>query len=164
MNGVLLQMLNHGITAAALFWFVGWLEERSGGSRGVAEFGGLRKATPVFCGLMGITLFASLGLPGLNGFVGEFLIFKGAFPLVTWAAALSTIGLLATAIFILTLIQRVFTGPLAPQWRGFRDFAVQDCLIVLPAVALMFVVGLYPQSVLGWINSTVVQIASQAGG
>ena len=60
---------------------------------------------------MGIALFSSLGLPGLNGFVGEFLIFKGAFPLVTWATALSVIGLLVTAIFLLTILQRVFSGP-----------------------------------------------------
>src|SRR5262249_53425239 len=88
LNGVLLQMFNHGITAAALFYFVGLIEQRAG-RRGLEDFGGLRKVAPVFCGLMGISMFASLGLPGLNGFVGEFLIFKGAFALSGWAAALS---------------------------------------------------------------------------
>src|SRR5581483_8217565 len=81
LNGVLLQTFNHGLTAATLFWFVSLIETRSGGLRGIDDFGGLRKLAPVFCGLMGIALFSSLGLPGLNGFVGEFLIFKGAFPL-----------------------------------------------------------------------------------
>ena len=110
LNGVMLQMFNHGLTAASLFWFVALLERRSGGLRGLDDFGGLRKVAPVFCGLMGIALFSSLGLPGLNGFIGEFLIFQGAFPLATWATALSVIGLLITAIFILTILQRVFWG------------------------------------------------------
>src|SRR6185369_17065742 len=115
-NGVFLQMFNHGLTAATLFWFVGFLEQRSGGLRGLNDFGGLRKRTPVFCGLMGIALFSSLGLPGLNGFIGEFLIFKGAYPLATWATALSVIGLLVTAMFILTILQRVFNGPFNEKW------------------------------------------------
>ncbi len=78
LNGVILQMFNHGITAAALFWFIAMLQERSGGERGIDHFGGLRKPAPVFAGLMGFALFSSLGLPGLNGFVGEFLIFRGS--------------------------------------------------------------------------------------
>ena len=87
LDGVLLQMFNHGLTASALFLFVALLEKRSGGLRGLDDFGGLRKVVPVFTGLMGIALFSSLGLPGLNGFVGEFLVFKGVFPLAPWAAA-----------------------------------------------------------------------------
>ena len=75
-------MFNHGITAAALFWFIAMIQFRTGGLRGIDDFGGLRKPAPVFAGLMGIALFSSLGLPGLNGFVGEFLIFRGVFPLV----------------------------------------------------------------------------------
>ena len=82
LNGVILQMFNHGITAAALFWFIAMIQLRTGGLRGIDDFGGLRKPAPVFAGLMGIALFSSLGLPGLNGFVGEFLIFRGVFPLV----------------------------------------------------------------------------------
>ena len=71
-------MFSHGLTAAALFWFIALLERRSGGLRGLDDFGGLRKVAPVFTGLMGIAIFSSLGLPGLNGFLGEFLIFKGS--------------------------------------------------------------------------------------
>ena len=89
LNGVLLQMFNHGLIAASLFWFVGLIEQRSGNLRGLDDFGGLRQVAPVFAGLMGIALFASIGLPGLNGFVGEFLIFKGAFALAPWPAAVS---------------------------------------------------------------------------
>ncbi len=158
MNGVLLQIFNHGLTAATLFWFIALLEKRSGGLRGLNDFGGLRKAAPVFCGLMGIALFSSLGLPGLNGFVGEFLIFKGSFPLATWATALSALGLLLTAIFILTLLQRVFNGPLNARWANFPDLSFTECVLVFPAIALMFVLGLYPQLLLGLINGTVVRM------
>jgi NADH-quinone oxidoreductase subunit M len=158
LNGVLLQMFNHGLTAATLFWFVGILEQRTGGLRGLEHFGGLRKVAPVLCGLMGIALFSSLGLPGLNGFVGEFLIFKGAFPLTTWAASLSVLGLLLTAIFILTLLQRVFNGPLNEKWSKLTDLTTSERIFVVPAIALMFVLGIYPQAILGVVNSTVMQM------
>jgi NADH-quinone oxidoreductase subunit M len=161
LNGVLLQMFSHGLIAPVLFCFVGFLERRSGGARGIDDFGGLRKVAPVFCGLMGISIFASLGLPGLSGFVGEFLIFKGSFPLVTWAAALSVIGLLVTAIFLLTLIQRVFSGPLNEKWAAMPDLNWQERFIVLPATALMFLIGICPQVVIGTINATVVQMVNQ---
>jgi len=161
LNGVFLQMFNHGLTASVLFWFVGLLEERAGGLRGLNDFGGLRKVAPVFCGLMGIALFSSLGLPGLNGFIGEFLIFKGAFPLATWATALSVLGLLLTAIFILTILQRVFNGPLNERWSKLPDLTLTERVVMLPAIGLMFVLGVYPQLLLGMINSTVVQMVRQ---
>jgi NADH-quinone oxidoreductase subunit M len=161
LNGVFLQMFNHGLTAATLFWFVGLLEQRNGGLRGLGDFGGLRKKAPVLCGLMGIALFASLGLPGLNGFVGEFLIFKGAFPLATCSASLSAIGLLVTAIFILTLIQRVFLGPIQPAMAKMPDLTVAERWMLGVPIALIFLLGVYPQAVLGTINSTVQQMVEQ---
>ena len=88
LTGVMLQLFSHAITAAALL-VVALLARRSGGLTGLHDFGGLRRAAPVLSGLMGITLFASLGLPGLIGFPGEFLIFKGVFPLDWWAATLA---------------------------------------------------------------------------
>ena len=157
MNGVFLQMFNHALTASTLFWFVAMLEKRSGGLRGLDDFGGLRKVAPVFTGLMGIALFSTLGLPGLNGFIGEFLIFKGSFPLATWATSLSVLGLLATAIFILGILQRVFSGPLNERWASLPDLTVGERLALAPAIVLMFVLGLYPQAVLGAINNTVMQ-------
>jgi NADH-quinone oxidoreductase subunit M len=163
LNGVLLQMFNHGLTASALFLFVGLIEQRSDGLRGLNDFGGLRKVAPVLTGLMGIALFSSLGLPGLNGFVGEFLIFKGAFPLAPRAAALSTLGLLVTAIFLLTLIQRVFNGPLNERWRGFPDLSMRERLLVVPSVGLMFVLGLYPQLILGVVDQTVIGMVQRLG-
>jgi NADH-quinone oxidoreductase subunit M len=161
LNGVLLQMFNHGITAATLFWFVSLIEKRSGGLRGLNDFGGIRKVAPVFCGLMGISLFSSLGLPGLNGFVGEFLIFKGTFPLAMCSASISVIGLLVTAIFILTILQRVFNGPLNEKWAKFPDLTLGERALLAVPIALMFVIGLYPQLVLGFINATVVQMVKQ---
>jgi len=159
LNGVFLQMFNHGLTAATLFWFVGLLEQRGGGLRGLDDFGGLRRIAPVFCGLMGIALFSSLGLPGLNGFIGEFLIFKGAFALTTWASALAVIGLLITAIFILTLLQRVFYGPLNEKWSRLPDLTFSERILLLPAIALMFLIGIWPQAILGVVNSTATQMA-----
>ena len=158
LNGVLLQIFNHGLTAATLFAFIAFLERRTGGFRSLQGFGGLRQIAPVFCGLMGITLFSSLGLPGLNGFVGEFLIFKGVFPLAGWAAALATIGLLVTAVFILTVIQKVFAGPLNQNWAKLPDLSLSERAMIAPAIVLMFLLGLYPQLAIGIFNRTVVQL------
>jgi NADH-quinone oxidoreductase subunit M len=158
LSGVLLQMFNHGLTAATLFCFVGFLEQRSGGLRGLDDFGGLRKVAPVFTGLMGIALFSSLGLPGLNSFVGEFLIFKGVFGLASWAAAISLLGLLLTALFILTILQRVFSGPLNDKWSAFGDLTVGQRWMVAPAIALMFGLGVWPQLAIGLFNSTVMRL------
>jgi NADH-quinone oxidoreductase subunit M len=161
LDGALLQMFNHGLTASALFLFVALLERRTGGLRGLDDFGSIRKIVPVFTGLMGIALFSSLGLPGLNGFVGEFLIFKGVFPLAPWAAAISTIGLLVTAIFLLTLIQRVFCGPLNERWAKMPDLTTAERFLVLPSIALMFVLGIWPQFILGAVDATVVKLVQQ---
>jgi len=161
MDGVLLQMFNHGLTAATIFWFIAMMENRSNGLRGIDDFGGLRSVAPVFAGFMGIALFSSLGLPGLNGFVGEFLIFKGAFPLVTWASSISVLGLLITAIVILGIIQRVFSGPLSERWTAFPDLTLGERLFLAPAIALMFVLGLYPQLIIGVVNQTAVQLVQQ---
>lgn len=158
LDGALLQMFNHGLTASALFLFVALIEKRSGGLRGIDDFGGIRKIVPVFTGLMGIAIFSSLGLPGLNGFVGEFLVFKGVFPLAPWAAAISTIGLLVTAIFLLTLIQRVFCGPVNERWAKMPDLTTAERFLVLPSIVLMFVLGIWPQFILGKIDATVVQL------
>jgi len=161
LNGVLLQVFNHGITASALFCFVGVLEHRSAGLKYIDSFGGLRQAAPVFCGLMGIATFASLGLPGLNGFVGEFLIFKGAFPLAPWAAALALLGLFATAVFLISMMQRVFHGPVTERWAAFPDLRRSEWMIVAPAIGLMFALGIWPNLLLRLTNTTVANFAAQ---
>lgn len=160
LNGVMLQMFNHGVTAAALFAAVGLLEERSGGLRGLEDFGGLRKIMPVFCGLMGIALLASLGLPGLSGFVGEFLIFKGVFALAPWAAAFSTLGLLVTAIFILTILQKVFNGPLNARWRQLSDLTPAERLLLAPPVVIMLALGIWPAPLVDLVNAAAVSLAN----
>ena len=149
LNGVILQMFNHGVTAAALFWFVAMLQQRTGGHRGIDDFGGLRKPAPVLAGLMGIALFSSLGLPGLNGFVGEFLIFRGVFPLAWVAATVSVLGLLVTAAVILTVIQKVFNGPVPEHCAGFPDLHDGERLALAPVIGLMLLVGLLPQLIVG---------------
>ncbi|MBE2203850.1 MAG: NADH-quinone oxidoreductase subunit M [Chthoniobacterales bacterium] len=151
-NGVLLQIFNHGLTAATLFCFVGFLERRSGGLRGMADFGGLRAVAPVFTGLMGIAIFSSLGLPGLNGFVGEFLIFGGTLHLVWWAAALAVIGLFVTAVFLLNILQKVFAGPLPGHWSKFPDLTASEILTVVPSIGLMFLLGIFPQLLIALFN------------
>ena len=158
LNGVILQMFNHGLTAAALFWFVAMLQTRTGGHRGIDQFGGLRKPAPVLAGLMGIALFSSLGLPGLNGFVGEFLIFRGVFSLSWISATVSVLGLLVTAAVILTVIQKVFTGPVPEHCVGFPDLHHGEKMALAPVIALMLLVGLLPSLIVDTVNPTVVNL------
>ncbi|HEY1903117.1 MAG TPA: NADH-quinone oxidoreductase subunit M [Terracidiphilus sp.] len=155
LNGVILQMFNHGITAAALFWFIAILQQRTGGHRGIEDFGGLRKPAPVLAGLMGIALFSSLGLPGLNGFVGEFLIFRGVFSLAWVASTVSILGLLVTAAVILTVIQKVFSGPVPEHCLGFADLHTGERLALAPVIGLMLLIGLWPQLIVNSVNPTV---------
>ena len=161
LSGTLLQMFNHGLSAAALFLCVGVLEERSGGRRAVNDFGGVRTVAPFFAVLTGVAMFSSLGLPGLNGFVGEFLILRGVFGLAPWAAATAMLGLLATAIFLLTFWQRVFHGPVAGSTPGFRDLTLAEAAPLLPATVLMVILGVYPQLLARLINPLVTAWAGQ---
>jgi NADH-quinone oxidoreductase subunit M len=159
LNGVILQMLNHGLTAATLFGLVEVLERRTEGMRDYAQLGGLRTVAPVYCGLAGISVFASVGLPGLNGFVSEFLIFRGAFGGAPWAAAIAVIGLLATAIFLLTVLERMFHGPLDEGWAGFSDLSLRERVQFGVPVGLMLVLGIFPDLLLRLTNATVLQLA-----
>ena len=158
LNGVILQMFNHGLTAAALFWFVAMMQQRTGGHRGIDDFGGLRKPAPVLAGLMGIALFSSLGLPGLNSFPGEFLVFRGVFPLAWVAATVSVLGLLVTAAVILTVIQKVFNGPVAKHCEGFPDLHHGERLALIPVIGLMLLIGILPQLIVDSVNPTVVNL------
>jgi NADH-quinone oxidoreductase subunit M len=158
LTGVMLQIFSHGVTAAALFWFLALLARRTGGLTRLDDFGGIRRRMPVFSGLMGIAIFASLGLPGLIGFPGEFLIFKGVFSLDWQAASLALPGLMLTAVFLLTAVQHVFSGPLAERWTGIGDLSRAEQWMLAPAVALLFAVGLYPQAISGIVQQTVMQL------
>ncbi len=161
LGGTLLQMFNHGLSAAALFFCVGVLEARSGGKRGIDDFGGVRSAAPVFAGLCGIAMFSSIGLPGLNGFVGEFMIFRGVFGLVAWAATIACLGLFATAFFYLTFWQRVFHGPKAGAVTGnFADVHGVERVTLIPLVLLMILFGVLPQLLTGLFNPLVASWVS----
>lgn len=156
--GCVLQIFNHGLSAAALFWCIGWLETRHAaeGPIRLSDCGGLRSVAPFFSALCGLALFSSLGLPGLNGFVGEFLIFRGVFGLVPWAAAVACLGLLVTAIFLLTFWQRVFHGPRAGMATGeFADLRAAEAVPLLPLAVLMLVLGVAPHLLTQLVNPLV---------
>lgn len=158
LSGVFLQIFNHGLTAAALFYYVGLLEQRRG-TRDLHDFGGLMQGTPLLCGWMSVAIFSSLGLPGLNGFLGEFLILKGAFSLAPWFSAVATLGLLFTAIVFLRAIQALFSGPLAQPCAAFPDLTLAEKSVVVPVTLLMFALGIAPQFLLNIFNSTVVRFS-----
>jgi NADH-quinone oxidoreductase subunit M len=157
-SGVFMQIFNHGITAAALFYFVGLLEERRG-RRGISDFGGLMQSAPLLCGWMSVAMFSSLGLPGLNGFIGEFLIFKGSFALAATFTAIAVLGLLFTAITFLRAMQLLFSGPVLESGSVFPDLLRREKLIVIPVLLLMFAIGIAPQFLFTIFNRTVVQMA-----
>ena len=158
LSGVFLQIFNHGVTAAALFYYVGLLEQRRG-ARGLQDFGGLMQRTPLLCGWMSVAMFSSLGLPGLNGFIGEFLIFKGSFALTASYTAVAVLGLLITAIVFLRAMQSLFSGPLTETCAAFPDLLGREKLVVVPVTVLMFAIGIAPQFLFNIFNTTVVQMA-----
>jgi len=158
LGGVFMQIFNHGLTAATLFYFAGLLEQRRG-SRDLRAFGGLMQRTPLLCGWMSVAMFSSLGLPGLNGFIGEFLIFKGAFALAPAASSVAVIGLLVTAVVFLRAIQLLFSGPLAGSCGTLPDLAAGEKLVIVPVTLLMFALGVAPQFMFNLFNSTVLQMA-----
>ena len=160
-NGVLLQVLSHGIIAAALFGFVSFLERRTGGALEYESFGGLRKINPVFAGLMGIAVFSSLGLPGLSGFPAEFLIFKGAFSFAPAAAAFAVLGLLFTAVYLLTFYGRVFFGPLNASRSAMPDLITVEKMVVAPAIGISLALGFAPQLLLAISNPAVTALVQQ---
>lgn len=158
LSGVFMQVFNHGITAAALFYFVGLLEDRRS-ARCLEDFGGLMQRTPLLCGWMAVAMFSSLGLPGLNGFIGEFLIFRGSFaPGITYVA-IAVSGLLITAIVLLRAMQALFSGPLAETCSAFPDLLWSEKLVVVPVTLLMFAIGIAPQFLFDIFNATVVHLA-----
>src|SRR5262252_5158625 len=144
LGGVFMQIFNHGITAAALFYLVGLLEQRRG-QRGIDDFGGLMQRTPILCGWMSVAMFSSLGLPGLNGFIGEFLIFKSSFAIAAVFTGIAVIGLLVTAIVFARAMQSLFSGPLAESCSVFPDLLRSEKLVVVPITLIMFAVGIAPQ-------------------
>src|SRR5437016_5195651 len=158
LSGVFMQIFNHGVTAATLFYFVGLLEQRRG-VRGIDDFGGLMQRTPLLCGWMSVAMFSSLGLPGLNGFIGEFLIFKGSFAVAASVTAIAVLGLLFTAVTFMRAMQSLFGGPLVESCSGFSDLIRSEKLVIVPVTLLMFAIGILPQFIFNIFNATVTHMA-----
>ncbi len=149
MQGALYQMLNHGVSTGALFLFVGMVYERRH-TRLISEFGGISEPMPLFSTLLVMASMASIGLPLLNGFVGEFLILLGtrtstAISWPGWAAALAATGVILSAIYMLWMLQRVIFGPLTRQENAkLTDLNAREIGLVLPLMALMLIMGIFP--------------------
>jgi NADH-quinone oxidoreductase subunit M len=147
-EGGILQMVNHGISTGALFLIVGMIYERRH-TREMDAFGGLWKIMPIYGALTLIVTLSSMGLPGLNGFVGEFTILLGAFGsayISPWFAALSAIGVILAAIYLLYMFQKLFLGPLDKEENKLlKDINWREIVTLLPLLALIFWIGLYPK-------------------
>ena len=148
LQGAVIQNVNHGITTGALFLLVGMLYDRRH-TKQIADFGGLQKVTPRLGGMFLFMAFASIGLPGLNGFVGEFLVLIGSFPSLPAFAVLAAFGVVLAAIYLLWAYERVFTGvPDREENLVLSDLSGRELAILAPLVALVLVLGLYPQVLL----------------
>ena len=158
LQGATLQMFAHGLAAAGLFYAVGILEERRG-TRELDDFGGLGKVMPRFAGFFFILAFCSIGLPFLAGFAAEFLIFGGSFAHAPVITSIAVLGLLATAVFLLTVLQRVFTGPVGEGMEEFPDLSRHETATFLPLLILVFWVGIAPA---GWLALSEVATGSLA--
>lgn len=154
-QGSIYQMLGHGLSTGALFLAVGVIYERRH-TRLIADFGGLWKQLPVYGGIFMVAMLSSVGLPGLNGFVGEFLILLGAFGVYPVAAAIAVSGVIFGAVYLLWMFQRVMLGPLdKPENAGLKDLSLREIAVFAPLVVMMFVMGLYPQPFLSRMEPTV---------
>ncbi len=158
LSGALLQMINHGISTGALFLIVGMLYERRH-THLISEFGGLSHRMPVFATFFAITMFSSIGLPGLNGFIGEFLILLGAFRARFLYAALAVSGIVLGAAYMLWLYQRTMFGECDnPKNRSIPDCGMREICYMIPLVLLMFWIGLYPKPFLHISEATLQHV------
>ncbi|MEA3335451.1 MAG: NADH-quinone oxidoreductase subunit M [Chloroflexota bacterium] len=163
-SGSVLQMANHGLSTGALFLLVGFLYERRH-TRMLDDFGGLWKIMPVFAALTLLTVLSSAGLPGLNGFVGEFTILTGAMLSNVIYAVLGTLGIILAAWYLLWAFTKIFQGPLNnPANAVLKDLNRREILIMVPLVIMFFVIGLFPNLFLEKINPSVEGLLSRVDG
>jgi NADH-quinone oxidoreductase subunit M len=157
-KGAVLQMINHGLSTGALFLIVGIVYERRH-TRLIAEFGGLSSRMPVYAAVFLIMALSSIGLPGLNGFIGEFMILMGTFP-VSWAwTAVAATGIVLGAAYMLWLYQRVMFGRIThPANESLRDLTVRELATFLPLLVLVFWIGIFPKPFLDVIDKPVEKI------
>jgi NADH-quinone oxidoreductase subunit M len=161
LNGAVLQMFNHGLSAAGMFFLVGVIYERTH-TRDLHDYGGLFPLVPVYGGILIFTSMASLGLPGLNGFISEFLVIRGTwgagwvFPVFT---ALAMIGLFFTGAYILKAIRFVLHGPLNEHWVGhLSEINPREVFVIVPLMILMLWIGIWPAWILDVINRAVTML------
>ena len=158
LQGAMYQMLNHGISTGALFLLVGMIYDRRH-TRLIEEFGGLADPLPVFSTIFMIVTFSSIGLPLLNGFVGEFLILLGAFNADVTFAVIATSGVILSAVYMLWMYQRVIFGEVTnPKNTKLLDLDLREKLILLPLVGLIFWMGIYSESFLRKMDTSVNQL------
>jgi len=160
--GAVLQNVNHGLSTGALFLLVGMLYDRRH-TRLLAEFGGLWKSLPAFSAFFLIVAMSSVGLPGLNGFVGEFTILLGTFQVQPVWAVIATLGVILAAWYLLTAVRGVIYGPLTnPKNANLPDLSLRERLVLIPIVVLCFVIGLFPNLFFARINPAVEALRQDA--
>jgi len=160
LSGSILQMVNHGLSTGALFLLVGMIYERRH-TRLIADFGGLWKVMPVYAVLFMAVMLSSVGLPGLNGFVGEFLILLGAFRANPWFAVFGAVGVVLAAVYLLTLFQRVFFQEVTvAENLSLSDLNWREILTLMPILVLIVVIGVYPYPFLGPMQASVAHLLS----
>jgi NADH-quinone oxidoreductase subunit M len=161
LNGAVLQMFNHGLSAAGMFFLVGVIYERTH-TRNLNELGGLFPLVPVYGGILIFTSMASLGLPGLNGFVSEFLVVRGAWPILPVYTAIAMLGLLFTGAYILKGIKSVLHGPLNEHWahgeHKLTEINTREIIVMAPLMALILVIGIWPAWILDVINKAMMML------
>jgi NADH-quinone oxidoreductase subunit M len=161
LNGAILQMFNHGLSAAGMFFLVGVIYERTH-TRDLEKYGGLFTLVPVYGGILIFTSMASLGLPGLNGFISEFLVVRGTWPILTVYTAIAMLGLLFTGAYILKGIKMVLHGPLNEHWahgeHRLTEMNTREIFVMVPLMALILWIGLWPAWILDVINKAVVML------
>ena len=154
LEGSVLQMVNHGISTGALFLLVGMIYERRH-TRAIAELKGLQKVAPVFAGVFMLVMLSSIGVPGLNGFVGEFLILLGSFLTQRWWAVVGATGVILAAVYLLWAYQRVFHGEPDDANQGFAELKLREALVMAPLIGLIVFLGVYPKPVLERVEPSV---------
>jgi NADH-quinone oxidoreductase subunit M len=159
--GGIIQMVNHGLSTGALFLLVGMLYERRH-TRLISEFGGLWSVIPAFSAVLLIVTLSSLGLPGLNGFVGEFLILLGAFQVDRTAAVFATTGIIFAAVYLLWMYQRVIFGEVTKEAnRRLPDLSLREWVVLLPVLLFIVWIGVYPGTFTGMTETSVQALITQ---
>jgi NADH-quinone oxidoreductase subunit M len=159
--GGLIQMVNHGLSTGALFLMVGMIYERRH-TRLIADFGGLWGVMPAFSALFLVVVLSSLGLPGLNGFVGEFLVLLGAFRVDPWLAAAAATGIIFAAVYLLWMYQRVIFGEVVHEAnRRLPDLTPREWAVVVPVVLFIVWIGVYPTPFTGPTEATLEALVAQ---